>query len=114
MKTQIQKLKLVAIIGLIGSAVLAFYLDNCWLLTLSLAFIYMGNILRVKDENSVWNDGICEKYGEPWEFVDVVDYLETSDVYFECKDQCFAASPRDLFRNTYKGKTEWGKIKAKK
>jgi len=97
-----KKLHLLALVGIVSSIALGCYFDNGWFMLLFLASVAFGNIVREKEENILWNEGICAKYNEPWEFVETIIYTETTDVHYKCRDQHFFASPRDYFTKTRK------------
>lgn len=99
-----KKVYVISIIGIILSIAFGIHFDNGWFGLPFLFFIAMGNIARVIEENRIWNNGICAKYNEPWEYVGSEFYTETSSVYYKCHDQHFSASPRDHFVDTYKFK----------
>lgn len=98
-----KKLLVLSIIGVVLSISMGLYFDDPWFMVWFLFSIALGNISKEIDEDSKWNNGICKKYNEPWEFVETIEYLETRDIHYKCKDQHFYASPRDYFKETYKG-----------
>ena len=69
--------------------------------------IFMANVGFSGLKDIEWNKGICKKYNEPWEFVEIVDYSDGSyDHYFKCRDEDILFNNHDLIRKTYKGKNK--------
>jgi hypothetical protein len=92
----------------IGSISMGVYYDNTHWLWLTLGSLCGLGYLRYWDEKRTWNNGICLKYNEPWEYVEIVTYTETWDYMFECQDITILISPSDFIVNEYKGTKKLG------
>ena len=88
------------ILILIAMAAVTFfgcYYNNGYMFIGFLACICIGNVLREKDEDGVWNNGICKKYNEPWIHTETIEHLELFDYIYKCRDQFFIVTPRSSF-----------------
>jgi hypothetical protein len=96
-------------VGGIGffSFLLLFIVVNPWfgiglLVSMAILGLSMESITRDK-----WNNGICKKYDEPWEFTDSAMLSDGDMCYsFKCRDKevTLNSSLVGSLRETYKGK----------
>lgn len=103
------KIYLLAFLPFIGCIVALYYDHNLTACLLFLFTIAMFNVTRETEEDYKWNDGICAKTNEPWEFDAYDGHGESSTIFFKSQKESFSASPRSLFIDTYKGKFKWFK-----
>ena len=77
-------------LGFVISLVLGFYFDNPYFLILTAGFLIWINTLIQKEQNKIWNNGICDKYNEPWIFSHYNDYFDGyRDSVYKCRDEIF-------------------------
>lgn len=91
-------------LGMILFIALGIVLDSGWFFIGFLACLAGLNIIGENEENRIWNNGICAHYNEPWQFIRNELHTETTSNVYQCRDKWFSASPRDHFRETYKGR----------